>query len=102
MDLLAPDVVLLSDGGGLRKANLRPIHGVDKVARFLFAVTPRDAELAVEWGVANGAPALLLTLDGELDSVVTVVAEGGRITRIYLVRNPEKLRSVHRLREVRR
>jgi RNA polymerase sigma-70 factor (TIGR02957 family) len=102
MDLLAPDVVLLSDGGGLKKASLRPIHGPDKVARFLWSVTPRDAEIGVEWAVVNGAPAMLLSLDGELDSVVTVVVEDGRIGQIYFVRNPEKLRAVRELRVVSR
>lgn len=102
MDLLAPDVVLLSDGGGLKKANPRPIHGPDKVARFLWSVTPRHAEIGVEWGVVNGAPAMFLSLDGELDSVVTVVVDDGRIGKIYFVRNPEKLRTVHERRDVRR
>ena len=102
MDLLAPDVVLLSDGGGLKKANPRPIHGPDKVARFLWSVTPRDAEIGVEWGVVNGAPAMFVSLDGELDSVVTVVVDDGRIGKIYFVRNPEKLRTVHEQRDVRR
>lgn len=102
MDLLAPDVVLLSDGGGLKKANPRPIHGPDKVARFLWSVTPRHAEIGVEWGVVNGAPAMFLSLDGELDSVVTVVVDDGRIGKIYFVRNPEKLRTVHEQRDVRR
>ena len=102
MDLLAPDVVLLSDGGGVKKANLRPIHGPDKVARFLWSVTPHEARIEAGWTVANGAPAMLLSLDGELDAVVTVVVDGDRIRQIYLVRNPEKLRSVGELREVRR
>ena len=100
MDLLAPEVVLLSDGGGVKKAALRPIHGPDKVARFLWSVTPRDAEIGVEWGVANGAPAMFVSLDGQLDSVVTVALDGGRISEIYFVRNPEKLRSVHERRDV--
>ncbi len=100
MDLLAPDVVLLSDGGGVKKAALRPIHGPDKVARFLRSVTPRDAEIGVRWGVANGAPAMFVSLDGELDSVVTVVLDAGRISEIYFVRNPEKLRSVDEPRDV--
>ena len=102
MDLLAPNVVLLSDGGGLKKANPRPIHGPDKVARFLWSVTPRHAEIGVEWGVVNGAPAMFLSLEGELDSVVTVVVDDGRISKIYFVRNPEKLRTVHERRDVRR
>ena len=102
LDLLAPDVVLLSDGGGLKKANLRPIHGPDKVARFLWSVTPHDADLGVRWGVVNGTPAMFLSIDGELDSVVTVVVDDGRIREIYFVRNPEKLLMVHEQRDVRR
>ena len=42
MDVLAPDVVLLTDGGGVKKAALRPIHGRDKVTRFLDAVMPAE------------------------------------------------------------
>ena len=53
MDVLAPDVVLLTDGGGVKKAALQPILGVDKVLRFLAAV-PRDVEARAEPVVVNG------------------------------------------------
>jgi RNA polymerase sigma-70 factor (TIGR02957 family) len=99
--ILAPDVVLHTDGGGKRKAALRPIHGADKVARFLTAVVPQDAAVEVETGTVNGSPALFLYLDGELDSVGTVAAEGGKVREIYLVRNPDKLVDVGTRREVR-
>ncbi len=103
LELLAPDVVLHSDGGGLKKAALKPIHGADKVARFLAAVVPPLEEgVDIAWGTVNGADALFLYFDGELDSVGTVVAEAGRIREIYLVRNPEKLVGVDVRREVRR
>ncbi|MFL6060238.1 MAG: RNA polymerase sigma-70 factor [Marmoricola sp.] len=102
LELLAPDVVLHTDGGGIKKAALRPIHGADKVARFLAAVVPLDAQLDVEWSTVNGSPAILLYLDGELDAVGTGVAVDGRITEIYLVRNPEKLTGVEVRHEVRR
>ena len=65
-------------------------------------MTPRDADLGVRWGVVNGTPAMFLSLDGELDSVITVVVDGGRISEIYFVRNPEKLQKVHEQRVVRR
>jgi RNA polymerase sigma-70 factor (ECF subfamily) len=104
MDVLAPDVVLLSDGGGIKRAALRPLHGADKVARWFAGVLRKEAdvEFTVDWTNANGQPAALLFADGELDSVGTVTVEDGRITRIYLVRNPEKLTGLHLRRDVRR
>ncbi|HEY0904329.1 MAG TPA: RNA polymerase subunit sigma-24, partial [Marmoricola sp.] len=101
LELLAPDVVLRSDGGGKKKAALNPIHGADKVARFLAAVVPQDAEIGVRAGTVNGAPALFLYLDGELDSVGTITTEGGLVKEIYLVRNPEKLTDIGE-RQIRR
>ncbi len=100
--LLAPDVVLHTDGGGIKKAALKPIHGAAKVARFLSAVVPQGGVIDVEWGTVNGAAALFLYLDDELDAVGTVVAVDGKVTEIYLVRNPEKLTGVGIEREVRR
>jgi RNA polymerase sigma-70 factor (ECF subfamily) len=100
--LLAPDAVLHTDGGGIKKAALRPIHGAAKVARFLAAVVPRGRDVDVDWGTVNGAPALFLYLGGELDAIGTLVAEGGLVTEIYLVRNPEKLTGVEVVRDVRR
>ncbi len=91
MDVLAPDVVLLTDGGGKVRAALRPIEGADKVARFLLAVAPPETRLEIEWSTVNGAPAALVLVDGRLDSVASMDTEGDRVTRIYLVRNPDKL-----------
>ncbi len=92
MDVLAPDVVLLTDGGGVKKAALRPIHGRDKVLRFLEGVStgPVDRAEVVE---VNGAPAVQLWIDGELDTVLTALLDGGVVTELYAVRNPEKLRT---------
>jgi RNA polymerase sigma-70 factor (ECF subfamily) len=101
LELLAPDVVLHTDGGGKKKAALNPIHGPDKVARFLTAVVPQGVELGVEMGTVNGSPALFLYLDGELDSVGTVTSEHGKVREIYLVRNPDKLVDVGTQRDVR-
>jgi len=100
MALMAPDVVLHTDGGGKKKAALHPITGPDKVARFLFAVTPADAKIDIEWRVVNGSPALLLFLDDELDSVVTMAARDGLVREIYFVRNPDKLTGIGVRREV--
>ncbi|MFL6159501.1 MAG: RNA polymerase sigma-70 factor [Marmoricola sp.] len=101
LELLAPDVLLRTDGGGIKKAALRPIRGADKVARFLAAVVPLGAQLDIEWACVNGSPAIVLYVDGELDAVGTGVAVDGKITEIYLVRNPEKLTGVGTRREIR-
>ena len=90
MDVLAPDVVLLTDGGGLKKAALRPILGREKVVRFLDAVAPEGVEADVV--IVNGAPALRLLIDGEVDGIGTMLVENGMVTGLYIVRNPEKLR----------
>lgn len=91
MDLLAPDVVLLSDGGGKAKAALRPIVGADKVARFLLGIRPADGDFDVEWRSVNGTPSAIIHLGGRLDSVATGVVADGKVVRLYLVRNPDKL-----------
>ena len=102
MALMAPDVVLHTDGGGKKKAALHPIQGPDKVARFLFAVTPADAKIDIDWDVVNGTTALLLYLDGELDSVVTMTSREGLVDDIYFVRNPDKLAGIGTRRDVSR
>lgn len=91
MDVLAPDVVLLTDGGGLKQAALRPIEGVDKVLRFLGGIQAKTGPAGAYELTVNGEPGLGLVLDGELEAVATVRIDGGRVTGIYLVRNPEKL-----------
>jgi RNA polymerase sigma-70 factor (TIGR02957 family) len=89
MDVLAPDVVLVTDGGGFKKAALRPILGREKVLRFLDGVAPESSVADVV--VVNGAPALRLFIDGELDSIGSMLVEDGLVTGIYWVRNPAKL-----------
>ncbi|MGW5380984.1 RNA polymerase sigma-70 factor [Nocardia sp. NPDC003963] len=95
LDVLAPDVVVLSDGGGIKQAALRPIIGADKVIRFFVGgLAKTDAALTVGPTVVNGNPALAFHLDGELDGVMAASIEDGRITGLYFVRNPEKLTHV--------
>jgi RNA polymerase sigma-70 factor (TIGR02957 family) len=97
LDVLAPDVVVLSDAGGLKQAARKPIVGAEKLARFLAArwdvVGTRTTTEPVQ---LNGAPALLLRVDGELDGVVTARVEDGVLTGLYFMRNPEKLSHVER------
>ncbi len=89
--LLDPDVVLRSDGGGRVSAARRPVVGADRVARFLLGL-PRLAPTGVVSPVetADGL-SFLATVDGRVDTVLSVVVAGDRITDLYLVRNPDKL-----------
>lgn len=97
LDILAPDVVALSDGGGLKQAIPRPIVGADKVARLLAARWDIvGAETSVEPVQVNGCPALILRRTGEIDTVVAVRVEDSLVTGLYSVRNPEKLSRMER------
>jgi RNA polymerase sigma-70 factor (ECF subfamily) len=89
MDVLAPDVVLITDGGGFKKAALNPIRGVEKVLRFLAAVTPEDGR--AELTVVNGHEGLSLYVGDELDAIATMRVDDGKVTGLYIVRNPHKL-----------
>ncbi|MGK8506701.1 RNA polymerase sigma-70 factor [Nocardia asiatica] len=92
LDVLAPDVVAISDGGGIKQATPRPITGADKVARFIVGgLTKNDVPLTVEATTVNGSPALALHLDGQLDGVIAMRVEDTRITGLYYIRNPHKL-----------
>ncbi|MFD9699999.1 RNA polymerase sigma-70 factor [Lentzea sp. NPDC059081] len=91
LDLLAPDVVFLGDGGGVKQAVARPVVGASKVARMLLGGLTRVAGWTMESAQVNGYPALVFKFDGELDTVVAVRIEGGLISGLYAVRNPAKL-----------
>ncbi|WP_433664197.1 RNA polymerase sigma-70 factor [Nocardia sp. CA-128927] len=92
LDILAPDVVLLGDGGGIKQAVPRPVIGSDKVARLLAVGFDRiRAEMSVEPVQVNGSPGLIYRLAGEVDTVLALRIDDGLITGLYAVRNPEKL-----------
>jgi len=92
LDVLAPEVVLVSDGGGVKQAALRPMIGVEKVVRFMVGgLGKTEGTLTSGPTVVNGNPALVVRLDGEIDGVMAIRVEDARITGLYYVRNPEKL-----------
>ncbi|HYN65496.1 MAG TPA: RNA polymerase sigma-70 factor [Ornithinibacter sp.] len=91
VDVLSPDVVLVTDGGGVRQAALRPILGREKVLRFLDAVTPRDVAVELRVESVGGLPGLVAVVDGVVDSVITIDVVDGRVGSLYFVRNPDKL-----------
>ena len=92
LDILAPDVVLLGDGGGVVQAVLKPVVGAGRVARVLAAGMGRiAAAMSLQPAQVNGYPALILRQGGEIDTVVALRIDDGLITGLYAVRNPEKL-----------
>jgi RNA polymerase sigma-70 factor (TIGR02957 family) len=99
MDLLAPDVVVISDGGGKAVAARRPITGRDDVARFVLGVSRTGtATTHVEHLAYNGMPAARCLTGGELDWLLAFEIHNGRITGLYGIRNPDKLRRADEVR----
>ena len=91
LDVLAPDVVLVPDGGGVVAAARRPIEGADRVGALLGSLARLAGDFEAMPMRLNGGPAPRIDLNGELDTVASLVVEDGRITRIYAIRNPHKL-----------
>ncbi|GIJ35547.1 RNA polymerase sigma-70 factor [Micromonospora sediminimaris] len=95
LDVLAPEVVLVADGGGVRQAVPNPIVGADKVARMIVGGLRKvPGRLTAAATSLNGSAALVVQLDGELDGVMAVRVGKTGIAGLYYVRNPEKLTRV--------
>ena len=93
--ILAKDVSLHSDGGGKRPAVARVMHGADEVARTFDALGKlargRTGEL-IRYAYVNGLPGFVTReADGVLQTTALLI-EDGRISAIYVMRNPDKLR----------
>ena len=101
MEMLAPDVVFIADGGGLRTAARAPIRGVELVTKLLARAHQVVARLETKTVWLNGAPAGRIELDGE-PAAVSLVLENGQITRIYVVVNPQKLTRLDEMAELAR
>ena len=102
LDLLAPDVVFLGDGGGVAEAALSPVVGAGRVARLLGLGLSRIDAASLHQAQVNGYPALILRVDGEVDTVVAVHVDDGLIRGLYAVRNPAKLAHLERETALRR
>jgi RNA polymerase sigma-70 factor (ECF subfamily) len=103
LDILAPDVVFLGDGGGVKQAVPRPVVGADKVARLLAAGLGRIAALmSLRPAQVNGYPALIMEQGDEIEAVLAVRIDDGLVTGLYAVRNPHKLSHMEREVSLRR
>jgi RNA polymerase sigma-70 factor (ECF subfamily) len=95
--LLAPDVITYTDGGGKVGAALRPIYGADKVMRFFVAISRKAAArftFRFQPAEFNGRPALVMLADGDVYLTLSIETDGSRITRVFVMRNPDKLARV--------
>jgi RNA polymerase sigma-70 factor (ECF subfamily) len=98
MDVLAPDVVAVADGGGkVRGAARRPVVGAAKLAAYVLGGFEKlGVRPVVSAAWVNGGLGALVEVDGALLAALGVTIENGRITRIYSVANPDKLAGLDR------
>ncbi|MFC8348514.1 RNA polymerase sigma factor SigJ [Streptomyces sp. NPDC057280] len=90
--LLAPDATATGDGGGRARAELHPVVGAERIARF-YADRPAAASgVELLECTVNGEPGLVTRLDGVTVSVLAFDVVDDRIQRIWAVLNPDKLR----------
>ncbi len=89
--VLDPDVVLHSDGGGRVSAARNPVHGADRVARFLLGTLRKRAGIDVLEQDTSDGLGFALWDEGRIIGVVTLEVLDGRITNVRMVLNPEKL-----------
>lgn len=96
--MLAADVSIHADGGGKRPAAMEPIFGFEAVMKvhvYLAGEFQKNGSQFVRAGFVNGLPGFVtLEADGELQTTALDI-EDGKITAIYVVRNPDKLRHLH-------
>ncbi len=92
LEVLAPDVLLVADGGGLVPAARKPIRGADRLIAAISAwmrLVPEDFGGEAVW--LNGGPGVRLDAGGEVAAAVSLIIVNGRVTHIYGIRNPHKL-----------
>ena len=95
--LLAADAVMITDGGGKRKAALRPLVGAEDIARLIQGLIWRGAmplSGQIRFARINGAFGVVLKDEGDVATIAFEPGEGGKLAAIYMVRNPEKLAHV--------
>jgi RNA polymerase sigma-70 factor (ECF subfamily) len=100
VEVLAPEVVLTADGGGLVPAARKPLIGAERVVAFLARVADlSDLVATPAW--LNGMPGARFNVAGD-DTAVSLVIENHLITQIYAIRNPNKLGRLEEVAELRR
>jgi RNA polymerase sigma-70 factor (ECF subfamily) len=94
VQVLSPDVVVLSDGGPDHHAARRPVVGPQRVARYLLNLASRRPDMEVEPVLVNGEPGCIIRTDGQIEMVLSVQVEGALIVGLHVVVNPAKFGAV--------
>ncbi|MFF3110209.1 RNA polymerase sigma factor SigJ [Kitasatospora sp. NPDC057904] len=89
--VLDPAAVMTADGGGLVGTVLRPVEGGALIAQYMLAIADKAPGLELLERSVNGVPGLVARRDGVVMTVASFDVADGRVTRIWAVRNPEKL-----------
>ncbi|MGX1885384.1 RNA polymerase sigma factor SigJ [Streptomyces sp. NPDC055287] len=93
VSLLDPDATMNADGGGQVGTVLRPVEGSERIAQYLIHIADKAPGLTLLERTVNGRPGLVAQHTGVTVTVAAFDLAGDRITRIWAVRNPEKLRA---------
>lgn len=92
VDLLDPDATMTADGGGLVGTVLRPVDGSERIAQYLIHIADKAPGLTLLERTVNGLPGLVAQQAGVTMTVAAFSLADDRISRIWAIRNPEKLR----------
>lgn len=105
VEMLAPDAVWTSDGGGKVSAARRPVYGADRVARVAIGLSRAAAsfpDVRMELSTYNSTPALLIYSEGRLDAVLALSIADGKVAHVFAIRNPDKLATAETARHISR
>ncbi|HET6988737.1 MAG TPA: RNA polymerase sigma factor SigJ [Kribbella sp.] len=92
VNLLDPDVTAVADGGGIVTAALEPVHGGATVAQYFTGLPILSHGRTLLERTVNGQPGLVIEYEGVTETVIAFDIARDRITNIWAIRNPEKLR----------
>ncbi|MGH3722624.1 MAG: RNA polymerase sigma-70 factor [Mycobacterium sp.] len=105
VEMLSPDAVWTSDGGGKVSAARRPVHGANRVARIAIGLSQAATtlpDIRIEMSTYNSSPALLIYSEGRLDTVLALSIVDGKVEHVFGIRNPDKLATAEIARHISR
>ena len=91
LEVLDPDVVARSDGGGRVRAALHPIVGADRTARFLLGVLAKSVDVVPRMELVGGRTGIVFRREGAVSGTASFNIRDGRIVDVWLTLNPDKL-----------